>query len=80
MNPFSKLTSELPDESLGGSGRFTPGGVQPFRPGAARCYDAGCASQVREISAMTRHIFVIQVLDPDDATLGIVPSCWRARP
>jgi len=23
---------------------------------------------------MTRHIFVIQVLDPDDATLGIVPQ------
>ena len=29
---------------------------------------------------MTRLVFVIQMLDPDDAVLGFVPGSWRARP
>jgi hypothetical protein len=33
-----------------------------------------------QVSAMTRLIFVTQVLNPDDAVVGFIPRFWGARP
>jgi hypothetical protein len=46
----------------------------PSDPGRPDAKTQGCASHTRAISAMTRLIFVTQVLDPDDAVVGFTAS------
>ena len=53
-------------------GVFSPS--DPVRPDATKL---DCGSQAGAISAMTRLVFVTQVLDPEDAVLGFVPNYLR---